>query len=63
MTYHMILLVIVLYNISLGLPIALTYYRTFDGSLFQYIKSHLFIVGNRLFFIALLKYTNPLLYC
>ena len=40
---YVILLVIILNNISLNPPIALTYYFVLDGLFFQYTKSHLFI--------------------
>ena len=51
----MILLVILSNNILFSPSIALIYHFVPDGSLFQYIKPHLSIVGNRLSYIALLK--------
>ena len=52
---HVILLVIASNKIPLSLPIALTYCLVPDGSSFWYTKSHSSIVGNRLFYISLLK--------
>ena len=42
-------------NISLSPPIALTYHLIPNSSLFQYIKPHSSIIGNWLFYIALLR--------
>ena len=53
--HHVISLVIKSNNISLSPPIALTYCLVSDGSSFQYTKLHSSIVGNRLFYIALLR--------
>ena len=57
---HVILLIIISNNISLSLPIVLTYHFFPDGSSFWYTKPHLSIIGNWLSFIALLKRTNLL---
>ena len=65
--HHMISLVIIPNDISLSLPIALTYCLVPDGSPFQYTKSHLSIVGNWRFYIALLRSPpaaiHPSAYC
>ena len=53
--YYVILLVIISNNILLNLPIALTYYFISIDLFFQYIKLHLSIVINWVFYIALLK--------
>ena len=42
-------------NILLNLIIALAYYFIFNNLFFQYIKHHLYIIGNQFFNIALLK--------
>ena len=59
---HVIVLVSISNNILLSLPIAFTYYFILIILFSQYTKFHLFIIENRLFFIALLKRTNLLLH-
>ena len=52
---HVISLVIILNDIPLSLPIALTYHFVLDGSPFWYTKPHSSIVGNWFSYIALLR--------
>ena len=59
----MILLVITSKDILLNLSIVLIYHLISNGSSFKYIKPHLFIIGNRFSYIALLKNVSARYLC